>query len=104
MKNWRPDLRSRISEPLSVDLAFGTTPTAVELAAQRFIQTHNQYPTDCRELARRLLQSTPGSIEEGVVREELAVSLTTNRVTPRLAGGGDARAVLARLRRPSGTH
>ncbi len=97
MTAWRPDVRFRTGEPLSVDLAFGTTAADVELAAQRFVQRHGNGHSAHRALAQRLLSSKPGSEEEDLARAELAASLADDLGRPRSAGGGSARAVLARL-------
>jgi hypothetical protein len=101
---WHPDVRSRPALPFSVGVAFGATDSAVDRAAQQFIETHRPIRREGHyALARRLRESEPGSPEDAIARADLAASLAADQGIPLPVSGGDALAVLARLRRQAGT-
>jgi hypothetical protein len=103
MDAWHADARSRPAAPFSVGVALGAADLAVDQAAEQFVQTHGAIRhKEYRELAQRLLDSEPGTLEEAIARAEYLASLAADQGIQLPTSGGDALMVLARLRRQAG--
>jgi len=100
MAAWVPDVRVKLPAPFSVDVAAGTGAAALDSAVERFIRRHGVGYTAYLSAARRLLNAPDGSDEQADARAlfETAPRQDTSEGSTQ-ALGGEASAVLARLRR-----
>jgi hypothetical protein len=100
MAAWLPDVRVKLPAPFTVDVALGTGAAALDSAVERFSKRHGVGYTAYLSAARRLLKAPDGSDEQAEARAlfETAPRQDISEGSTQ-ALGGEASAVLARLRR-----